>query len=413
MPNSHQKIRQAINLGQEISQVKDIDLALEKTLSAARKLAHADAGTIYIKKGEDLEFNHTQNETLQKRISPGKKLIYKTFSLPINHSSISGYVASTGETLNIPDVYQLNIARVPYAFNRSFDEKTQYRTQSMLTIPLKNADREIIGVIQLINAQNTRGKVVPFGESDIPVVRVFAKNAVMAIERAQTTRSEILGMVRFLTEIRDPEETEAHVNRVGAYSAEIYQAWAGKNGIPRDQIEANAEILRMAAMLHDMGKLAIPRTLREKSGTFAAEEYEMMKQHTVKGAQMLLTSAQTEYENAAAQIALNHHEYWNGSGYPGHVDIETGQVIPGYEDEHGKPRGKRGEEIPVYGRIVAVADMYDALTCRRAFREAEEIDVLRTLKRGAGKYFDPEIIDAFFSCLEAIRAIAQRFPEEE
>jgi putative nucleotidyltransferase with HDIG domain len=414
MFNAQQKLQQVIDLGQEIAQIQDLDILLEKILSSARKLANADAGTIYIKDGKSLKFSHAQNDTLQRRLPPGQKLIYKTFSVPINHNSISGYVASTGEILNIPDVYQIdNDGQVPYVFNPSFDEKAEYRTQSVLAIPLKNKQRQIIGVLQLINARDENGKVVPFFEGDIPLVRIFASNVVMAIERAQITRAEILGLIHFLTQIRDPEETEAHVNRIGAFSAEIYEAWARKKGVPQAEIETKAELLRMAAMLHDLGKLAIPQSIREKTGKFTAQEYEIMKQHTVKGAQMLLKSAQTEYEKIAAEIALNHHEYWNGSGYPGYVNPETGQVIPGYENEHGMPRGKKGEEIPLFGRIVAIADVYDALTCRRAFKILKEEDVLKTLERGAGRRFDPELIDAFFSCLDTIHAIAERFPEDE
>ncbi len=123
-----------------------------------------------------------------------------------------------------------------------------------------------------------------------------------------------------LTELRDPEETEAHVNRVGAYSTEIYEVWAIKRHLPPHEIEKNSEIIRMAAMLHDIGKLVIPQDIREKPGKFTMEEYTQMKQHTIKGAQMLLASAQSEYETVAAEIALNHHEYWNGSGSP---DIST------------------------------------------------------------------------------------------
>jgi len=415
MFNAQQKLQQVNDLGQEIAQVQDIDVLLEKILSAARKLANADAGTIYIKNGKSLKFSHAQNDTLQKQLPSGQKLIYKAFSVPINPSSISGYVASTGETLNIPDVYQANNdGQTAYIFNHSFDEKTDYRTQSVLTIPLKNSHRKVIGVMQLINAQDAKGEIIPFLEGDIPLVRIFANNVSRAIERAQMTRAEILGLINFLMRIRDPEETEAHVNRIGAYSSEIYETWASKKGVPRVEIEIKAEVLRMAAMLHDLGKLAIPRSIREKRDRFTAEEYEIMKQHTVKGSQMLLESAQTKYEKVAAQIALNHHEYWNGSGYPGHVNPLNGQAIPGYEDEQGKPRGKKGEEIPVFGRVVAIADVYDALLSRRAFRGSlEEVDVLKTLEKGAGRCFDPEMIEAFFSCLDMIHAIAQRFPEEE
>lgn len=413
MITDQDKLQQLINLGMEIAQVQDIDLLLEKILSAARKLANADAGTIYIKQGDNLKFSHTQNETLQARLSEGKKLIYQIFTVPINHHSISGYVASTGEAVNIADVYQLPGNRVPYAFDRSYDEKTNYRTQSMLTIPLKNNQRKIVGVMQLINAQDEHGKIIAFGEKDLPLIQIFANNAAMAIERAQVTRAEILGLVRVLTELRDPEETEAHVKRVGAYAGEIYEAWACQKNLPNGQIERESEKLRMAAMLHDLGKLAVSNTIRQKTGKFTAEEYDLMKQHTLKGAQMLLSSAQTEYEKIAAQIALNHHELWNGTGYPGHVDIETGRVIPGYENGQGSARAKRGEEIPIFGRIVAIADVYDALSCRRAFRAAlREEDVLKTLRSGAGKRFDPEMVDAFFSRLSTIRAIGQRFPEK-
>lgn len=412
MPDSHRKIQQVFAFNAELKQIHDVDVLLERILDDARKLVNADAGTIYIKEGDALTFRHAQNMTLQHQLPPGKKLIYNTFSVPINHNSISGYVASTGETLNISDVYQLRQEEVPYKFNRRYDEKSRYRTRSVLTLPLVNKRREVIGVMQLINAQDDRGRVIPFQDPDIPIVRMFAKSAVRALERAQTRRTEILGMIHFLTEIRDPEETEAHVNRVGAYSAEIYEAWARQKGIPRIKRAKNSEILRMAAMLHDLGKLAIPKRIRQKSGMFTAEEYEFMKQHTVKGARMLLKSAQTEYEKAAADIALNHHEYWNGSGYPGHVELETGKRLPGYENGNGKPRGKQGEEIPIFGRIVAIADMFDALSCRRVFRDAmEEDDVLKILQKGAGKHFDPDVVDAFFSSLDMIHAISQRFPE--
>jgi response regulator RpfG family c-di-GMP phosphodiesterase len=168
----------------------------------------------------------------------------------------------------------------------------------------------------------------------------------------------------------------------------------------------------MAAMLHDIGKLAIPQALRQKSGKFTAEEYEQMKQHTIKGAQMMRASAQSEYETIAAEIALNHHEYWNGSGYPGHVDPDTGRPIAGYENGNGKARGKREEEIPVFGRVVAIADVYDALSCRRVFRDAmSEAGVLQALRRGAGKRYDPEMVEAFFARLDTIRAIGKRFPD--
>ncbi len=413
MGANYQKLQQVIDFGLEIEQIQDLELLLERVLSSSRALANADAGTIYMKHDDSLIFSQSQNDTLQQRQPAGIKLIYKTFTVPINRRSIAGYVASTGETVNIPDAYLLN-GNVPYSFDRSFDEKVQYRTQSMLAMALKNTAGEVIGVIQLINARDEQGRAAPFVETDIPLVRILADNAAMAIERAQKTRTEILEMIRFLTDTRDPEETEAHVHRVGAFSVKIYEAWAVKKGISPEEMSLKLDVLNMAAMLHDIGKLSIPQSIRQKSGRFTAEEYDIMKQHTVKGAKMLLTFAQTPYEIAAAEIALNHHEYWNGSGYPGHINLESGQPMAGYENEQGAPRGKHGEEIPAFGRVVAIADVYDALSCRRAFRDAmKEDDVLRTLEKGAGRHFDPDMIDAFFSSLDAIRAIRARFPDND
>ena len=137
-----------------------------------------------------------------------------------------------------------------------------------------------------------------------------------------------------------------------------------------------------------------------------------MKQHVLMGAKLFL-NPQSEFDEVAGQIALNHHERWDGTGYPGHVDPSNeGQPIPGYENEEGRARGKRGKEIPLFGRVVAVADVYDALSSKRAYKDAwGEEEVLNEIQKGAGKHFDPEIIDAFFSSLDMIRAIAQRYRE--
>jgi len=412
MSNENQKLQQLLAMNQEIEQVKDLDVLLEKVLTVARKLIKADAGSLYVITDEGhLQFNHSQNDTLQAQLEPGKKLIYNTFSVPINHKSISGYVASTGETLNIPDVYHLPADEVPYGFDPSYDKKSSYRSQSMLTIPLKNNQDRVIGVMQLINARNANGEVIPFPEDDIPLIRIFANNAAMALERAQMTRAIILRMIS-MAELRDPKETGTHVNRVGAYSAEIYETWARSKGIDAKTIGNYRDILRMAAMLHDVGKVGIRDEILQKPGRLNNDEYEIMKQHVVMGAKLFLNT-QSEFDEIAGQIALNHHERWDGTGYPGHVDPgNDGKPIPGYENEQGNARGKKEEEIPLFGRIVAVADVYDALSSKRAYKDAwDEKDVLNELKKGSGKHFDPEIIEAFLSCLDVIRSIGERYAE--
>jgi HD-GYP domain-containing protein (c-di-GMP phosphodiesterase class II) len=411
MPNEQKKFQQIIDMSLDFAQAKDMDLLLEKILGAARKFVNAEAGSIYIEDGDKLQYHHTQNKTLQNQSAPGEKRIYQSSLAPAEPDSIAAYVAKTGKIVNIADVQQLP-EDTPYSLEHSYLSESHHQVKAVLAFPLKNLKEKAIGVVQLSNPQNETGEIGPISEDEMPLIRLFANNAANAIERARSTRARIMGIIQVLTTLRNTEETVAHFNRLGAYSAKIFEVWARKKKIPQAEIESQKDTLRMAAMLHDIGKLAIPNIIRRKPGRLTDEEYETMKQHTLKGAQLLLKYAQSETEKIAAEIALNHHERWDGAGYPGHVDPETGQVLPGYEDERGKPRGKKGEEIPVFGRIVAIADVYESLLSRRVYRNAwKEADVLEQLRKGTGTQFDPEIIDAFFSSLDTIHAIAQRYPD--
>ena len=169
----------------------------------------------------------------------------------------------------------------------------------------------------------------------------------------------------------------------------------------------------MAAMLHDVGKVAVSDLILKKPAKLDDDEYLVMKRHTYLGAR-LFADKFSSFDESAYLVALNHHEHWDGKGYPGHINPVTGLVIPGYEDSSGGARGKRGEEIPPFGRVVAIADVYDALSSRRAYKEPWSEDrVLQTLRSDAGKSFDPEMLDAFFDSLDVIRSIASRYPESE
>ena len=409
MLNEKQKLGMVMKLGVELTELKDVDVLLERILHEARKLVFADAGSIYIKEGDKLKFSYTQNDTQQKRLLPGKKLMYSTFSIPINNQTISGYVANTGESLNIPDAYELRSGR-PYSFNRSYDDLSGYRTQSMLAFPLKTNRGDTIGVLQLINAKDAKGKVVPFSKKDEPLIMHFANMAAVAIERAQMTRAMILRTIK-MAELRDPKETGAHVNRVASYVVAIYEVWAGKRGAPAAVIEKNRDLLRMAAMLHDVGKVAISDAILRKPGRLDDAERESMKQHTIMGAR-LFSDRYSEFDEAAAVVALNHHEKWDGTGYPGNVNVNDGKVLPGYENSDGTARPKKGEEIPVFGRLVALADVYDALGSRRVYKERwDEAQVLEEVKAGSGTHFDPEMVETLFSCLDTVRSISERYPD--
>lgn len=410
MNQQESRLKKILNVGFEISQIKDIDLLLEKILGEARAFTGSDAGSIYIREGDFLRFSYTQNNTLQRQLPPGRKLPYATFSIPIDNTSIAGYVAANGSVLKIADVYQIE-ATYPFSFNRSYDGLTGYRTCSMLTIPLSNFRSEVIGVLQLINALDSAGQVIAFAEDDEEITRYFANNAATAIERARMTREIILRMNR-MAEMRDPKETGPHVNRVAAYSVALYEAWALRKGLPRDEIDRNRDVLRMAAMLHDVGKVAISDTILKKPGRFTPEEFQVMKLHTLFGAN-LFSDIYSDFDESAGVVALNHHERWDGNGYPGYIDRQTHVPLPGFESENGGARGKQGEEIPLFGRIVALADVYDALSCRRCYKEAwDKSEVLDTIREESGKQFDPQLVEVFLECSDSFRQIENLYPDE-
>jgi len=411
MISEKEKLDALAALGVDLSRVQDLDIMMERILTEARRFVNADAGSIYIREKDLLHFAYTQNETLHQRLADGEKLIYSTFHMPINEESIAGYVAATGKPLNLPDVYAID-PTCPYHFSKEFDEKTRYTTRSVLAVPLKHHNDEIIGVLQIINAEDEAKNIIAFSQNDEKMMLHFASIAAVALERAQMTRAILLRMIR-MAEMRDPKETGAHVNRVGGYAVELYEKWAKRRNLRQKEVDKHRDTLRMAAMLHDVGKIAISDIILKKPGRFNPEEYEIMRQHTVLGAQ-LFSDRQSDFDEAAAQVALNHHERWDGEGYPGHVDIQTGKALKGYAKQGGRPVGKKAEEIPLYGRIVALADVYDALSSARVYKEAwDESEVLDKIESETGRHFDPELVEIFFSSLDFLRTVQQRYRDQD
>jgi HD-GYP domain-containing protein (c-di-GMP phosphodiesterase class II) len=419
MQNEIERYKSLISLDAELQQVQDLDILLEKILLNTRRFVNADAGTIYEKKGNKLLFQFTQNDTKHKQLKSGEKLIYEYFTVDINKTSMSGYSALTKEILNISDVYHIS-SDAPYHFNPSYDQITSYKTKSALTFPLITNMGEVIGVIQVINAKDEKGNIIPFNSEDELFVKHFAANATIALQRAQLTRQIILRMIS-MAELRDPKETGPHVNRVAAYAVEIYEQWAKRRNLPQHELEKSRDILRMAAMLHDVGKVAISDVILKKPGNFTKEEYEIMKMHTVHGA-LLFRSKQSEFDDIAMQVALTHHENWDGTGYPGCFDLdmpsmsqkdpETGQAVLGKDCSNPVPR--KGVEIPIFGRVVALADVFDALSSKRVYKEAwSEEDVLAEIRKLSGIKFDPELVEIFFMIYNQIKAISKKYPDEE
>lgn len=403
-----ERLRNIISLDSELNQIQDVDILLERILLEARRVVNADAGSIYVVRDGQLVINYAQNDTKQRELPPGKKLIYRVFTVPITHHTVSGYAAETGEVVNIDDVYRIP-EEAPFSFDPSYDTISGYRSTSMLAIPLRTSAGETLGVIQIINKMDAAGAVGSFNRDDELLVKHFASNATVALQRAQMTRAILLRMIR-MAELRDPKETGPHVNRVAGYSVELYEGWARHKGIPTDEIDRTRDNLRMAAMLHDVGKVAISDTILKKPGRFTPEEYAIMQTHSWHGAR-LFVNKQSDFDELAQTVALTHHENWDGSGYPGWVDIESGAPLEKHAD--GTAVGRRGEEIPIFGRVVAVADVYDALLSRRVYKEAwSEDDALREIRSLTGSKFDPDVVEVFFESLPVLRQITEKYGRE-
>ena len=399
-------MKQILALDSELNKIQDLDILLERLLFEARQMTRADAGSIYICEEENLVILYSQNDTMQKTLPPGHKLPFSSFKVPINTKTISGYAAATGQPVNIPDVYEIP-AHSPYSFNPGYDKQSGYRTRSSLTVPIKTNMGEILGVLQILNALDSRGKAIPFSTDDELVVSHFATNATVALQRAKATRAILLRMIR-MAELRDPKETGAHVNRVAGYAVEIYERWASRRTLDKRVVERTKDNLRMAAMLHDVGKVAISDVIMKAPRRFTPEEYEIMKTHTSQGARLFIDK-QSDFDDIAQEVALTHHENWDGTGYPGYIDVEGNYSAPASPQETVK---RKGEEIPLFGRIVALADVYDALCSARVYKQAwTEDKVLEEMRSMDGTKFDPELLEIFFEVLPNIKTITGKYPD--
>lgn len=438
MANEKEKFEALARVSMDLVRVQDLDMTMEHILTEARRFVNADAGSIYImdRKQGVLQFSHTQNDTLQHRLPKGKKLIYSYFTLPVNEQTIAGYVASTGQLMNIEDVYRIDPQR-PYAFNAKFDKLSDYRTVSMLTLPLANNRGRILGVLQVINAKNEAGDIIPFSHEDLTIMQAYAAYASVALELAEMAHNTYMRQAA-IAEMRDPKETGAHVLRVKEYAKAIYERWAFERGYSRDIIDRYRDILSPGAILHDIGKVGIRDQVLKKPGKLDADEYDEMKTHTILGARQFMgftdpqatvedprmkkefdeatrqgdldeaalppevslnerqqkyekTAFNSDYDKAAFQVAMNHHERWDGTGYP---------------------RGIGGTDIPLFGRIVAIADVYDALCSKRVYKdEMPEEQVIGIIQKDAGTHFDPQLVDVFLGLTDQMRSIRTRYKD--
>lgn len=386
-----------LHIIRSLNQLKGMDMILDRILLESRKLTNADAGSIYLLRNDNLIFSYVQNSTLFGNRGAGPAQ-YANVVLPVNSDTIVGYSALTKQIVVIDDAYNIP-DDVPYHFNVSLDEENNYHTTSSLTIPLLNSEDSLVGVMQLINAQDNLGRTTVFSGHSKTMTCLFANSAAMTIEQGMLNREAILRMVK-MASLHDPKETGAHVQRVSAFSAEIYQRWAEKKGIPELEIKYFRDQLSLAAMTHDAGKVGISDIILKKPARLTKDEFTIIKKHTIYGAQ-LFDDTSTGLEQMTHEVTLHHHEKWNGEGYPG---------VMKQPEENSSRRNLTGEEIPLAARIVALADVFDALSSSRCYKEPwEKEKVYEVIRSESGKHFDPELVQVFFEITDILSAIQKRF----
>ncbi|TGM81814.1 response regulator [Leptospira mtsangambouensis] len=217
-----------------------------------------------------------------------------------------------------------------------------------------------------------------------PIVKARIKNhlSLVNVNEVKTTRLQIVQRLGMASEYKD-NETGMHVIRMSHYSQTLALAF----GYSSEQAE---EILN-AAPMHDVGKIGIPDFIIQKPGKLSPEEWEMMKRHPEIGAE-IIGDHHSSLLKLARSIAITHHEKFDGTGYPYQL---------------------KGENIPLEGRIIAIADVFDALTTVRPYKKAWEVDAaIEFLKQESGKHFDPVLVQKFITVLPKILEIKNQWPEE-
>jgi HD-GYP domain-containing protein (c-di-GMP phosphodiesterase class II) len=346
-----------------IASEKDLDRLLMIMADMGRDLILADRCSLWL-----LDRDTHQ---LWTKVAHGVKAL----TMPAN-AGLAGYALMKNETICIKDAYQ------DPRFNPEIDLITGYNTKSVLVIPIYDQNCEIMGVYQAIN-KLTPGGV--FTLRDKHLLSLAASYSGKALDSAfldreiEQTQKEIIFIMGEIGESRS-KETGNHVKRVAEYSKVI----ALHYGLSPSE----SDLIKVASPMHDIGKVAISDDILKKPGKLTDEEFNLMQAHTEIG-YGLLKESKRQIIRSAAIIAHQHHEKWNGTGYP---------------------QGLKGEEIHIYGRITAIADVFDALVSDRCYKKAWELDrVINLFKEERGIQFDPRLVEVFLDCLNEIFALKAEY----
>ena len=364
-------LKNLLRISVDLSATRDRRKMLEMILTEARRLTGAEAGTLYIRNGEKLEFVVAQNDALEPDVLAG----VTSKSVQVSGDSLAGFVASTGRTINIPDSYRLSPG-APFRINRDFDSATGYRTSSVLALPLKCPDGKVVGVLQLINRIGPAGGAIPFVDVEKISIMSLASMAAVSIHNAlltdQLKQAHLETIIRLsvAAEYRD-NATADHIRRISRLAGLIARA------LRLDPVQA--DLIQCASPMHDIGKIGIPDSILLKPAPLTPDERKIVETHPLIGAE-ILGNANNDLMVMAHDIALTHHERWDGTGYPHRL---------------------KGAHIPLPGRIACVADVFDALATKRCYKDAYPLDeVVRIMGEEKGKHFDPHVTEAFFEVFE-------------
>ncbi len=357
LPITSDPLVSLVKIGRSITAVTDIDVLLKVIAEETKIAIQADRCTVFM-------LDKEKNE-LWSKVALG--MDSQEIRFPAD-KGLAGYVVKTGEPLNIPDAY--NDPR----FNSDIDKETGYRTKTILCMPIKNNNQEIIGAFQVLNKLSG---VFTKGDEDLLVA--IGGSASIALENAQLfeQQKELYKEQKILFEsfidtlatsidARD-KITAGHSSRVKLYSMLIV-----------DELGCDSkfkELVEKAAILHDIGKIGIRDSVLQKEGKLTDDEYKHIQEH-VRITHDILEKIHTSDDfKMITEIACSHHEKYDGSGYYRHLS---------------------GEDIPYGGRILAVADVFDAITSRRHYRDKMPIqNVIDILLSGKNKHFDGNLVDAF------------------
>ncbi|MGN0018278.1 MAG: HD domain-containing phosphohydrolase [Candidatus Gastranaerophilaceae bacterium] len=348
-----------VKISQSISAETNIDQLIKTIVEETKEAIQADRCTVFL-------YDEEKNEIWSK-VALG--LENSEIRFPAD-KGLAGHCVKTGETINIKDAY--NDPR----FNPEIDLKTGYKTKTILCMPIKNLQQKIIGAFQVLNKLEGC-----FSDLDEDLMVAIGSSAGIALENAQLfkTQQKMLeeqkivfeSFIETLAASIDARDkiTAGHSTRVKMYSSLIAKAM--------NLNEREVNIIEKAAILHDIGKIGIRDSVLQKEGRLTPEEYEHIQSHVEITHDILQKIHMSDDFKKVTEIACSHHEKLDGSGYY---------------------RFLNHDEIPLGGRILAVADVFDAITSKRHYRDKMPIKkVMDILLNDSGTHFDGAVVDVFMN----------------